>query len=363
MKRSLSAGVLFVATATAVHGCILPGLEVDESLGGEGGTGGSTATGAGGEGGEAAVAGGTATGAGGTSTGPGGASAGGGAGCDFDECSGACVDLGSSEAHCGMCGNACTSSTACLDGECCEPHPAGGACNLEGCGCEDGEVCYPDDPDTGLQCFTSDDLEAGDVCLGSGVCAQGLGCFGGLCKPYCTEGAQCEEVDGVSECLETFYAADGSAIPGVSVCPTVCDAAVPTSTEFGLRPCPEDFGCFPHPDGASDCFPQGGTGRTGDACDSNDDCAPGTLCSPSVSLCREFCFFDEDCVGGGTCVFDLASEFGEALFAGSFEVGQCVICDDTCETFPMDGDCDDGGPNSDFSLCALGTDCTDCGRR
>ena len=29
----------------------------------------------------------------------------------------------------------------------------------------------------------------------------------------------------------------------------------------------------------------------------------------------------------------------------------------------MDGDCDDGGPGSDFSICALGTDITDCGRR
>jgi hypothetical protein len=37
-------------------------------------------------------------------------------------------------------------------------------------------------------------------------------------------------------------------------------------------------------------------------------------------------------------------------------------CEDTC-VFRADGDCDDGGPDSDFSFCTLGTDCTDCGRR
>ncbi len=37
-------------------------------------------------------------------------------------------------------------------------------------------------------------------------------------------------------------------------------------------------------------------------------------------------------------------------------------CDNTCE-FAFDGDCDDGGPGSDFSSCELGTDCADCGAR
>lgn len=37
-------------------------------------------------------------------------------------------------------------------------------------------------------------------------------------------------------------------------------------------------------------------------------------------------------------------------------------CTNTCE-YENDGDCDDGGPNSDFSLCAYGTDCGDCGPR
>ena len=38
------------------------------------------------------------------------------------------------------------------------------------------------------------------------------------------------------------------------------------------------------------------------------------------------------------------------------------ICENAC-AFANDGDCDDGGRNSDLSLCALGSDCADCGPR
>ena len=35
--------------------------------------------------------------------------------------------------------------------------------------------------------------------------------------------------------------------------------------------------------------------------------------------------------------------------------GECGTCG-----YANDGDCDDGGPGSDYSLCALGSDCNDC---
>ncbi|MBJ93713.1 MAG: hypothetical protein CMP23_04475 [Rickettsiales bacterium] len=38
------------------------------------------------------------------------------------------------------------------------------------------------------------------------------------------------------------------------------------------------------------------------------------------------------------------------------------LCTDTCE-FVADGNCDDGGPESDFDVCDYGTDCSDCGPR
>ncbi|MCA9578171.1 MAG: hypothetical protein R3B40_15375 [Polyangiales bacterium] len=38
------------------------------------------------------------------------------------------------------------------------------------------------------------------------------------------------------------------------------------------------------------------------------------------------------------------------------------MCTNTCRT-ANDGECDDGGPNSLYSVCQLGTDCADCGAR
>ena len=39
-----------------------------------------------------------------------------------------------------------------------------------------------------------------------------------------------------------------------------------------------------------------------------------------------------------------------------------TTCSETCR-YASDGDCDDGGPGSEFAWCDLGSDCTDCGER
>eukprot|EP00966_Prymnesium_polylepis_P213015 4933386-Prymnesium_polylepis.1 len=42
-----------------------------------------------------------------------------------------------------------------------------------------------------------------------------------------------------------------------------------------------------------------------------------------------------------------------------------VLCSNSCplSNYLSDGDCDDGGPASDYDLCDLGSDCADCGIR
>jgi len=40
-----------------------------------------------------------------------------------------------------------------------------------------------------------------------------------------------------------------------------------------------------------------------------------------------------------------------------------VLCQDACGSWDGDGDCDDGGPGAEFSMCPYGDDCTDCGPR
>ena len=55
----------------------------------------------------------------------------------------------------------------------------------------------------------------------------------------------------------------------------------------------------------------------------------------------------------------IAAFAAAGLFAASSAQAQCT---NTCST-SFDGECDDGGPNSLYSICSLGTDCNDCGPR
>ena len=95
--------------------------------------------------------------------------------------------------------------------------------------------------------------------------------------------------------------------------------------------------------------------------------------NPVIELRSTACLDDEAEIVA--CLDD--AEEGEAeTFAGELLAGVYYLmvesydtimvsgeyCEDTCR-FSGDGDCDDGGPDSDYSFCALGTDCTDCGPR
>lgn len=42
--------------------------------------------------------------------------------------------------------------------------------------------------------------------------------------------------------------------------------------------------------------------------------------------------------------------------------GELLLCEDSC-TYAFDGDCDDGGAGSEYALCQLGNDCSDCSAR
>jgi hypothetical protein len=56
-------------------------------------------------------------------------------------------------------------------------------------------------------------------------------------------------------------------------------------------------------------------------------------------------------VGGGSSIED-----------GDVSRRQLAVCSNVCQ-WRRDGACDDGGPNSQYSLCTYGTDCFDCGIR
>jgi hypothetical protein len=86
-------------------------------------------------------------------------------------------------------------------------------------------------------------------------------------------------------------------------------------------------------------------------------------------LCSDFCMFayDGECDDGGPNSDWAVCEYGTDCFDCGVRDpqgggGGDQLCFDTCR-FANDGDCDDGGLNSDYDVCEYGTDCIDCGAR
>ncbi|MEM6958474.1 MAG: hypothetical protein AAF645_22520 [Myxococcota bacterium] len=146
----------------------------------------------------------------------------------------------------------------------------------------------------------------------------------------------------------------GDACEGFSEGEGRCMSPTRTETCFRgrlvARSCREGFGCIEEDgDAACQCNNED-DGFCPDRCRNDPDCAD---CTPSCGAAE----CGSDGCGGecGTCA-------GTAVCLE----GRCEeptgICLESCD-FSDDGDCDDGGPDSDFSLCDYGTDCTDCGPR
>lgn len=130
------------------------------------------------------------------------------------------------------------------------------------------------------------------------------------------------------------------------------------------------------------CVPGTSTGPTDDSLDCESElefissgwrysscgsCASITTC---VECHSEFCTWCGD--GAGYCVTSSDDDAcasprdrsdGCGGFPGPPDAGLGGSrCTNTCR-YADDGDCDDGGPGSDYSFCELGTDCADCGPR
>jgi len=99
-------------------------------------------------------------------------------------------------------------------------------------------------------------------------------------------------------------------------------------------------------------------GATG--CSSHHNSGSGSLCLNTCTSAR-----DGECDDGGpNSDYGLCTYGTDCLDCGprSRTTGTSVLCTNTCG-WHGDGDCDDGGLDSDYGLCAYGTDCADCGPR
>lgn len=108
----------------------------------------------------------------------------------------------------------------------------------------------------------------------------------------------------------------------------------------------------------NDCGPRGGQAPPPQQ-------QAGTLCTNTCSTAN-----DSECDDGGPgslySICALGSDCNDCgpRVAGSQPPPQQggMLCTNTCST-SNDSECDDGGPGSLYSICALGSDCNDCGPR
>jgi len=216
------------------------------------------------------------------------------------------------------CTSTCPTGQQCLSGQCCVPPAAGGDCTAYPlCGCPSGSVCYPSSTTHAMACFTATNLAEGADCTGSLICQAGLGCFGGVCKRYCSTDSDCPSIGGVQNCDQTIWSSDNTSILGVMVCDRICDPAHPQSPTPPLLSCPTGFNCSSDSTGLSYCF-KASPLPTGSSCTTEGDCPAGSYCTTAGS-CNRYCLTNSDCSAGTTCQFT----WSPSEYAGSTKVGYC----------------------------------------
>jgi len=208
------------------------------------------------------------------------------------------------------------------------------SCGGDQCGQSDGcgGVCASSDVGTCGMCG-----DPGPSCSGD-MCGQSDGCDGfcpstdGNACGKCGNPA-CETPDGLDEVIsgasgsETHRSFDGTD-PTVSISGGSGDADL--YVKLGSAPTTSSYDCRPYKSGNDETCDMSGTGTW-------------HVMVRAYSSYSNVSLVSSDGGGGG----------------GGGGGGMCT---NTCN-YANDGECDDGGPGSQYSVCGLGTDCGDCGPR
>jgi hypothetical protein len=260
----------------------------------------------------------------------------------------------------------------------CTPKSGGDACDANGA-CVTGDCTIPEDEDEGN--------DEGDS--GSGGSA---GVFGGAGGASGNSGQGGNSGDGGSSGVfggsggesgnsgqggsggESGTGPAGAGGAGGSVPSGTCGDCVNTACSNELTTCTQANGCST----VTNCIIESGCYFDDDAC--LESACTGTelglteeggqalfeVLSCTANSCADSCPITSGPVAGSGGAGGAGGAGGEAGVGGEGGAGGVPPgpggCSDTCEYFD-DLACDDGGPDSDFSLCPYGTDCTDCGPR
>ncbi|WP_236605371.1 hypothetical protein [Sandaracinus amylolyticus] len=212
--------------------------------------------------------------------------------CDGDRCRQPCSLSCAPGMQCA--GEVCVRGSATSDaGTCASP------CDpVARCGCDEGSRCGVIAGE--IECYASTGtVSLEGACTSSAECAEGLGCHGGRCLEYCDASSDCELEDAY--CGRESHAGVSALPEGVRLCTEECDPRTDEGCAEGS--CSLAFGG--DPEISTWCRPVGTT-VIGEACERDQQCVAGALCTHVAALggraCVAFCTVGETCAGGTTCV-------------------------------------------------------------
>jgi hypothetical protein len=194
-------------------------------------------------------------------------------------------------------------TTGSSSGGACTP-PSGAVCGTDPqCGCPAGEKCDISS-DTAI-CITAGTGTVGTLCTSDTVCAAGLTCVQGVCRPFCTAaqvGTQCTwNGEALGTCIQ-INDSTGVAVPQDAVCLLAC-SPVPNNCPAG-ESC-EIITATATDTSFSDCEAAGSTAIGGTCSLTELNCVAGAECVAfqTGDFCAQLCRSGVagDCASGATC--------------------------------------------------------------
>lgn len=214
-----------------------------------------------------------------------------------------------------------------------EPSPAAVPFNI-------GEAPHPDD------LKTCADVASHDACLSALATTCAYSCSGsGEDDNDTLELYMTRTMEAIHNATASFEGAEREAVEAVAI-QEMWRSLVARENELPVRMTYSSV--TPGSDGAYMDLPYTAVSPRG-----VDD---GCFTSITLRTALTQCLTDPDCAGFSFTKKGLTNP--DAVGSGCY-YSSGGGCSDTCQ-YKKDNDCDDGGPGSEYSLCAPGTDCHDC---